>query len=75
MTKGKVILCFDEGNEHRSIDFSDPDIIKIHPRIMLKVILEHFEGYLETLKNPEESKIRNNFNKTFMTDLKYSSRE
>lgn len=75
MTRGKVILYFDEENECRPIDFSDPDIIKIYPRIMLKVILNHFEGYLATLKNPEESKIRDNFNKTFMTDLKYLSRE
>jgi len=76
MTKGKVILYFDAGNEYKPIDFlSDPDIIKIHPRLMLEVILEHFERYLEILKNPEESKIRENFKKTFMTDLKTLERE
>ncbi|MBN1618486.1 hypothetical protein JW887_04035 [Candidatus Dojkabacteria bacterium] len=62
MTKDKVII---NSEYEDAIDFSDSDIIKINPHLVLDQICSDFQSYLSKLKNPNESELRTNFDNSF----------
>lgn len=62
MTQNKVIIS----REYRDpIDFTEPDTIKINPQKFLGKIKQDFNGYLIELRNPQNERLRNNFNRMF----------
>lgn len=69
MTRGKILLYSDiDDLISQPFDFSDPDVIRVYPEIAIRIIDRHFESYLNDLKNPEKTELRNNFNTIFKVE-------
>ena len=69
MTRGKILLYSDiDDLISQPFDFSDPDVIRVYPGIAIRIIDRHFESYLNDLKNPEKTELRNNFNTIFKVE-------
>ena len=58
-TNGKIYLKYDQD---KAIHI-DEEIINIHPKIFLECVISDFKKYILALKDPNESKLRENFEK------------
>jgi hypothetical protein len=58
-TNGKIYLKYDQD---KAIHING-EIINIHPKIFLECIVSDFEKYILALKDPNESQLRENFEK------------
>lgn len=62
MTKSKVII---ETHDSIAVDFSDPDIIKIDPHLLIKQIYSDFKNYITKLNDINEMELRRKFDRSF----------